>query len=243
MLAEAARIPWPVLPPVIAQLLTREIIARNRAQEVPFLARLVQQLPRAGTGAANEAYLAALDSVLEDRRVTATEADSLRDLEVSLGVGADTLTAAHQMYLRALAAAAWVDGIISDAEYADMGEVARLFGLPASAVEAELAAARGMTPQMTVPVNGRALHTGDTVCITGNTDIPRDELEARAVSAGLRITNSVSRKTQLVVAADPDSESVKARRARELGVPLIAEPVFLTMLHRGISHHPAAVPS
>ena len=36
------------------------------------------------------------------------------------------------------------------------------------------------------------------------------------------------------VAADPDSESSKARRARELGIPLIAEPVFLTMLRRGV---------
>jgi hypothetical protein len=95
-------------------------------------------------------------ATVEDRRVTATEADSLRDLAVSLGVGADTLTAAHQMYLRALAVAAWADGIISDAEYADLGEVARLLGLPANAVETELASARGMTPQMTIPANGRA---------------------------------------------------------------------------------------
>ena len=96
-----------------------------------------------------------------------------------------------------------------------------------------------MTPQMTVPVNGQALHVGDAVCITGTTATPRDELEARAANAGLRVTSTVSRKTRLVVAADPDSESGKARRARELGIPLIAEPVFLAMLDRGISHHPA----
>ena len=80
------------------------------------------------TGTSVEAYLAALDSVLEDRRVTATEADSLRDLAVSLGVSADALVAAHQMYLRALAVTAWADGVVSDAEYADLGEVARLHG-------------------------------------------------------------------------------------------------------------------
>jgi hypothetical protein len=45
-LAEASRVPWPTLPPVAPQLVTREIVARNRAQDVPFLARLVQQLPR-----------------------------------------------------------------------------------------------------------------------------------------------------------------------------------------------------
>jgi DNA polymerase-3 subunit epsilon len=237
-LTDAARTLWPTLPSVMTQPVTREIVARNRAQDVPFLARLVQQLPRAGIGTSVEAYLAALDSVLEDRRVTATEAESLRDLAVSLGIGGDALIAAHQMYLRALAVTAWADGVISDAEYADLGEVAHLMGLPATAVDTELAAARGMTPQMASPVNGRALHVGDAVCITGTTATPRDELEIRAANAGLRVTSAVSRKTRLVIAADPDSESGKARRARELGVPLIAEPVFLAMLDRGISHQP-----
>ena len=235
-LGEAAHIPWPTLSPVATQLVTREIVAHSRAQEVPFLARLVQQLPRAGVDNSLESYLAALDSVLEDRRVTATEAESLRDLAVSLGVGADAVITAHQMYLRALAVTAWADGVITDAEYADLGEVAHLLGFPARAVDIELAAARGMTPQMTVPVNGRALHVGDAVCITGSTVTPRDELESRASDAGLKVTSAVSRKTRLVVAADPDSESAKARRARELNIPLVAESVFLAMLDCGISH-------
>jgi DNA polymerase-3 subunit epsilon len=239
VLGEAAGVPWPTLPPVAAQLMTRELVAHTRAHQVPFLARLVQQLPRAGTDTGVESYLAVLDTVLEDRRVTATEADSLRDLAVSLGVGGDAVIAAHQMYLRALAVAAWTDGVITDAEYADLGEVAHLLGFPARAVDIELNIARGMTPQMTVPVNGRALHAGDAVCITGDTATPRAELEERAAGAGLRVTSAVSRKTRFVVAADPDSESGKARRARELGIPLIAEPVFLAMLDRGISLQPA----
>jgi DNA polymerase-3 subunit epsilon len=238
--ADAALVPWPALPPLVTGLVTREIVAFNRAHEVPFLARLVQQLPRAGADVSVESYLAALDTVLEDRRVTATEAESLRDLAVSLGVGADAVITAHQMYLRALAVAAWADGVITDAEYADLGEVARLLGFPATAVDIELTAARGMTQQVTVPVNGRELHAGDAVCITGDTATLRDELEVRATDAGLRVTSAVSRKTRLVVAADPDSESTKARRARELGIPIIAEPVFLTMLQRGVAPAPLA---
>jgi DNA polymerase-3 subunit epsilon len=92
--------------------------------------------------------------------VTATEAGSLRDLAVSLGVGADALIDAHQMYLRPLAVAAWDDGVITDAEYPDLGDVARLLGFPATAVDIELTAARGMAQQATVPVNGRELHGG-----------------------------------------------------------------------------------
>lgn len=103
--------------------------------------------------------------------------------------------------------AAWADGVITDAEYADLGEVARLLGFPARAVDIELATAHGMSPRMAVPVNGRKLHVGDAVCITGSTATSRDELEARASGAGLRVTSAVSGKTRLVIAADPDSES------------------------------------
>jgi DNA polymerase-3 subunit epsilon len=91
-------------------------------------------LPRAGTDTGVEPYLAVLDTVLEDRRVTATEMASLHDLAISLGISSDVAIAAHQMYLRALAVAAWADGIITDAERADLGEVAHLLGFPAQAV-------------------------------------------------------------------------------------------------------------
>lgn len=154
------------------------------------------------------------------------------------GSRAKAVIAAHQMYLQALAVAAWADGVITDAEYTDLREVARLLGFPAKAVDIELAAAHSLPPRTTIPVNGRELDVGDAVCITGSTATPRGALEARASSAGLRVTSAVSRKTRLVIAADPDSESAKARRARELGIPLIAESVFLAMLDRGISCEP-----
>ena len=48
-----------------------------------------------------------------------------------------------------------------------------------------------------------------------------------AEAAGLVITSSVSKKTRVGVMADPLSESTKARKARELGIQVIAEQVFL----------------
>ncbi len=60
--------------------------------------------------------------------------------------------------------------------------------------------------------------------------LPRSEIEALAADAGLRVTGSVSSKTALVVAADPYSQSGKARQARDLGVRMVTEQVFLHML-------------
>jgi len=55
---------------------------------------------------------------------------------------------------------------------------------------------------------------------------PRAELERRATRVGLVPTSSISKRTALLVIADPHSQSGKARRARELGVRLISEAVF-----------------
>jgi DNA polymerase-3 subunit epsilon len=117
------------------------------------------------------------------------------------------------MYLRALAVAAWADGVITDAEYADLGDAARLLGLPGGTVDTELDAAHEIAATVSVPVSSRTLYVGDAVCITGATSFPREELEERASAAGLRVISAVSRKTSVVIAADADSESGKARRA------------------------------
>jgi DNA polymerase-3 subunit epsilon len=45
------------------------------------------------------------------------------------------------------------------------------------------------------------------------------------------MTSAVSRKTTVVVAADPDSLSGKARDARALGVPVVNENTFMRVLN------------
>lgn len=60
--------------------------------------------------------------------------------------------------------------------------------------------------------------------------IARAELEAMAAEAGLRVTSSVSGRTAALVAADPYSQSGKAKAARERGVRVVTEQVFLYLL-------------
>ena len=59
----------------------------------------------------------------------------------------------------------------------------------------------------------------------------RDEARAAARAAGATVTDSVSRKTTLLVAgADPGS---KLRKAGELGVRVVDEAEFLRLTGRG----------
>ncbi|QIG60209.1 DNA ligase [Dishui Lake large algae virus 1] len=52
------------------------------------------------------------------------------------------------------------------------------------------------------------------------------EWENIVTDAGGKISTSVSKNTTMVVAADPDEDSSKTKKARELGIPIISKDVF-----------------
>jgi len=52
---------------------------------------------------------------------------------------------------------------------------------------------------------------------------PREQIEAILVSRGYVPWNAVTKKVKLVVAADPDSLSGKARKARDYGIVIVGE--------------------
>ncbi|WP_405762094.1 TerD family protein [Streptomyces sp. NBC_01420] len=77
---------------------------------------------------------------------------------------------------------------------------------------------------------GGPLVQGMKIAVTGDTGIPREELVARSVAAGLNVMTMVSRHTSAVVTNDPASGSAKLRRAAEEGVPVLDEPAYLRLL-------------
>jgi DNA polymerase-3 subunit epsilon len=56
--------------------------------------------------------------------------------------------------------------------------------------------------------------------------LSRDDQEALAAWAGLVVKAGVSHLLDILVLADPETQSGKARKAAELGVRRIAEPAF-----------------
>ena len=235
-LADAALTAW-IPSPEYAQFCPagREEQVQRRASQRPPLAGLVDRLPR-GRGGDLDSYLAILDRVLEDRIVSEDELTQLAGLATDLGLTQDTARQAHRDYLTSLAAAAWHDLQVTDAERADLLDVARLLDVPADEALAILEGGRHAPP---AAGQTAALRAGDKVVFTGDMTLSRTEIEARATAAGLRVTASVSAKTALVVAADPYTQSGKANRARELGVRMVTEQVFLHILDCTQSTRPA----
>lgn len=228
----AASWPWPSLA---GEPVTPVSRAADGQPEPHFLARLVDRVPRAGKPVV-DSYLAMLDDALLDRLISATEADALLELAYDLGLHRDEALAAHRNYLRDLARAALADGVVTDAERADLQAVATLLGLAPGAVNAVMAEAAdgtgpGSEPRPARPrIGGLACDPGDRVVLTGDFERGKALLRRRAEAAGLCVTDSVSRKTRVVVAADPDSLSGKAKKARSLRVPIVTEAGFLDAL-------------
>ena len=69
---------------------------------------------------------------------------------------------------------------------------------------------------------------GKTVVLTGTLSVSRQEMKVRLESMGARISSSVSRKTDFVIAGE-DAGS-KEEKARSLGVPVLTESEFTSKI-------------
>jgi DNA polymerase-3 subunit epsilon len=230
---QAASWPWPALPRTRVTPVQRTPLGHVQPH---FLARLVDRIPRAGEPV-RDAYLGMLDNALLDRQICDTEADSLVDLAHDLGLTKSEVIEVHHDYLHALAGAAWADNVLTADERRDLDTVATLLGLDPTVVDQVLHATRNRVTTATsagtalrINVNGLTLCPGDMVVLTGQMQRGRAEITAQALAANLYVMKAVSRKTTVVVAADPDSMSGKAEDARALGIPVVNEHTFMRVL-------------
>jgi DNA polymerase-3 subunit epsilon len=192
-----------------------------------WLDRITSTLPRNPTPAV-ESYLSVLEQVLLDGYLSAHEEDALVELAISLGLERYQLAAVHMMYVDSMAIAAWSDGVVTDSERAQLLEVSRMLGLPTTLVDVALSRAE-LFARKRRTMDSFRLTPGDEVVFTGELSVPRDQLIELVQQSGLAV-GGVNKRTKLVVAADPDSLSGKAAKARALGIPVVTEAAFARML-------------
>ncbi|MEU4743060.1 exonuclease domain-containing protein [Actinosynnema sp. NPDC023658] len=227
-LDDAERLPWPVLPPITGRVMPR---LGTYPQPAHFLARLVDGLPSVPHPPRADEYLSVLDGALLDRHLSAAEQAELVGVAGVLGLGRADVERLHRHYLVALARRAWSDDVVTAEEEADLRLVSVLLGLAEPDADHALSAARA---EGTVPGEREwddfRLVAGDAVVFTGQMGLPREVWEDRAAGAGLAVHGAVTKKTRLVVAADPDSLSGKAKKAGRYGIPIVTEEAFGRLL-------------
>lgn len=220
---------WPRLEPSGKR---RDRTSGVQQEEPSFLAGLVSRLtatPSTNSVAAVQ-YIDLLNRALEDRRVTAEEAELLLETAVRWGLPQDEVLLIHHNYLTSLVEIARQDGIVTELELSDLREVSELLGYQRSYADQLISSPVETHPdhqRRPSPLTGLSVcFTGESVCTRSGVPIQRSEAEQLADHAGLVVQASVTKKLDILVLADPDSLSGKAQKARRYGTRLIAEPVF-----------------
>jgi DNA polymerase-3 subunit epsilon len=223
---------WPSLQRRNVALVRR----RSAGERKPhFLERIAERMPPHTGPAEHNEYLALLDRCLLDRKLSVHEQQALVALANELGIGRSTCRKLHEEYFAEMVRLAWEDRSLSDDERDDLRAVAALLAIPDDQLAAALQSP-GETPsdRSALPLLRDAfrLQRNDRIVLTGKTRRPREDWHSELERLGLVPTNSVSRKVKLVVAADVDSLSDKARKARELGIPIVDEEGLIALLQR-----------
>ncbi|WP_082575117.1 exonuclease domain-containing protein [Arthrobacter sp. Soil763] len=219
---------WPAVTP------KRQPPALRPTTEEPqphFLERLVNRLPEVAGTDEHTAYLAMLDRALMDRQISASEANSLVALADELGISRSSAEQLHVDYMVAMLAAAWQDGVITPEEEADLRLVAGLLGISQDSITQGLAAPIAVQDTDSGAVGqSLVLAAGDKVVLTGEMSRDRSEIEADLRAAGFVPHPAITKAVKLLVAADPDSLSGKAKKARAYGITVVGESYLSKLL-------------
>lgn len=224
--------PWVPFQPS-GRAVPREAAAQRTREERSYLARLVESMLADDAPDANSAeYMSLLDRALEDRRVTAAEAEALVRAAGQLGLSRADVQVAHRTYLAGLVAEAMSDSVITPTERADLELVTELLGLSTAALEALLAGPpptvvpRAGGPQASELVGKSVCFTGEITALYQGERITRVMAEGLAVQAGLQVLPRVTKKLDILVVADPDTMSLKAQAAIRNGTRIMAQAAF-----------------
>ena len=175
-----------------------------------------------------EEYLVLLDGILEDRVINESEAEELAIYAAERGFGAGDIEKVHYRFVAHLVALSLSDGIVTEDELRDLRRVSSLLGVELSTVDQLLTAPPRFEEFTKEDLAGKCVcFTGELRCTIDGDAIDRDRAEAIASSKGLFPKPSVTKKLDLLVVADPESLSGKAKKAREYGIRIIAERAFL----------------
>jgi DNA polymerase-3 subunit epsilon len=168
-------------------------------------------------------YFDALDWVLDDGVITPDEQEFLDEIIRSSNLVDSQVLAIQQSYLGSLIQAVERDSIVSEDEFALVARVAQALKIEGVSM-----------PEVTKNLTVSRISKGQRVCFTGTAvdsdgnQLERSTLESMAAVAGLQPVSGVSlRSCDILVAADTASSSGKAKKARELGIPVMSTRDFL----------------
>jgi DNA polymerase-3 subunit epsilon len=200
----------------------------SRMRSEPLQTRLSQ------AGGGQRGYVKSIE-----RGKVGLEAASLIDVAARWGLSGHTIHKAHLAYLHGLATAAVADGVVTDTEYRDLRQVAGLLGVEPNRFEELLADASRKGPgnlavgrsegeplRRECLAGKRVCFTGESQCRVSGEAITRERAKELAAREGMVVVDSVTKTVDILVAADPLTQSGKASKARKYGIRIVGERAF-----------------
>ena len=166
-------------------------------------------------------YLDALDRCLDDGLLEDRERGWLDRTASDLGLNASERIRLHRQYFDLLTQQILADGIVTESEQQLAEQVASALALGPT----DICVTEQTADKVELGAGTRVCFTGEAI-VDGNL-VNRALLEKIATLAGMQPLNSVTKKCDVLVAADPLSQSGKARTARDRGIPIISVQDFL----------------
>ncbi|MBI9034401.1 MAG: hypothetical protein JEZ03_08020 [Bacteroidales bacterium] len=184
-------------------------------------------------------YLNLLDGILADRLITESEIRELYHFMYEFNISQKQVDEIHSEYIRKLVRVYLLDEFLSPSEKNDLKNVCELLCINEDEVYKIIEFERAKIAKQRVNNADGCLAdiVGKSVCFTGQLlsqldghPIDRASAQELAIERGLIVKSGISKNLDFLVVADPNSLSGKARKAREIGIKLIAEPVFWNMI-------------
>ena len=208
-----------------SRILVRTAFSNKKVDALDKIQAFTKKVPFPTSDEKFIAYLLLLNMAMQDLIISTQEEDELNKWAEDLGVSKKDVHNLHVGYLDSFIQAALRDGVITIQEREMIEKVGKALRLPVSIPE---------TAQP-IKVNSDNLSVGKKICFTGEATgfngeyINRSDLEALAAKVGLHPVSSVSKKgCDILVAADVSTMSGKAKKAKELGIPVISVEKFIT---------------
>ncbi|MHA7143815.1 exonuclease domain-containing protein [Arthrobacter sp. TmT3-37] len=222
-LERATTISWPASGSSAVTSFSPVLRSSTDRVEKHFLSRITAYMPEYTGPAEHDQYLDLLTQAMLDLHLSVHEERDLLALADELGISQQRCHDLHVYYLEQLVLAAWADGVITDEEQDDLYKAADILGVDASLVDRALRAAPEQATRTPRTVDPRTIKPGAVLVLTGQMARSRGELAEILTQMGYTVAENATKKTDLVIAADPDTLSGKAGKARKYGIPVVGE--------------------
>ena len=171
-------------------------------------------------------YLNLLDEALNDEVLDQTEVKALGELAEQLGLSGSQISLLNSSYIHNLCGSAAQDGVITPEERTHIGKIADQLGVTEWQ---QLLDSRKIVSTTSDQDEGQQIK-GLSVCFTGTMSRPREVCQENAQAAGLVVKEGVTKSLDILVVADINTESSKARKARQFSIRIISESAFFDLI-------------